>query len=67
MAASPALDLSFSATLARDRLPATVREQIALVAAAENASGSCAAAHAVLGGRAGASEDDRPRDLRGDR
>src|SRR5688500_15052587 len=58
MAASPAvLDgyLAFSGALAKGRLSAAVREQIALVTAAENACAYCYAAHHVLGDRAGVS------------
>lgn len=61
MAVSPAvLDayLKFSGALAKGQLPAGVREQIALVAAAENACGYCYSAHHVLGARAGVSPDD---------
>lgn len=61
MAVSPAvLDayLSFSGALAKGQLPAGVREQIALVAAAENSCGYCYAAHHVLGDRAGVSVAD---------
>jgi len=61
MAGSPAvLDayLQFSGALAKGRLPGKVQEQIALVAAVENDCGYCLAAHTVLGGRAGVSEED---------
>ena len=61
MATSPAvLDayLQFSGALAKGLLPARVQEQIALVAAFENDCGYCLAAHTVLGGRAGVSDDD---------
>ena len=61
MAVSPAvLDgyLSFSGALAKGRLTAAVREQIALVAAAENSCDYCYAAHHVLGARAGVSPAD---------
>lgn len=61
MAVSPAvLDgyLSFSGALAKGRLTAAVREQIALVAAAENSCEYCYAAHHVLGERAGVSAGD---------
>lgn len=61
MAVSPAvLDayLSFSGSLGKGQLGAGLREQIALLAAAENSCGYCAAAHTVLGGRAGLSDDD---------
>ncbi len=69
MAASPAvLDayLVFSGALAKGRLPAGVREQLALLAAAENACEYCAAAHTVLGGRAGVSDDDLAAGLAGE-
>lgn len=69
MAASPAvLDayLSFSGSLAKGRLSAGVREQVALLAAAENRCDYCAAAHSVLGGRAGVSEDDLRAGLAGE-
>ncbi|WP_395296061.1 carboxymuconolactone decarboxylase family protein [Kitasatospora hibisci] len=62
MAASTAvLDayLSFSGALAKGRLGAALREQIALVAAVENSCDYCYAAHHVLGAKAGVS----PRDL----
>jgi uncharacterized peroxidase-related enzyme len=61
MASSPSvLDgyLSFGAALGKGRLKAGVREQIALVAAAENSCDYCYAAHHVLGARAGVSADD---------
>jgi len=61
MAASPAvLDayLSFSGALGRGTLSPGAREQLALLTAAENSCGYCAAAHTVLGGRAGVSPDD---------
>jgi uncharacterized peroxidase-related enzyme len=61
MAASPAvLDayLSFAGALGKGRLTAGQREQIALVAAAENSCDYCYAAHQVLGARAGVSADD---------
>jgi uncharacterized peroxidase-related enzyme len=61
MAESPAvLDayLSFSGALGRGSLSAGVREQLALLTAAENSCGYCAAAHTVLGGRAGVSDAD---------
>ena len=69
MAESPAvLDayLSFSGALAKGRLSAAVREQIALVAAAENSCDYCAAAHTVLGGRAGVSSEDLAGGLAGE-
>lgn len=61
MAVSPAvLDayLSFSGALAKGALSGAVREQIALVAAAENSCDYCYAAHHVLGERAGVSMED---------
>lgn len=61
MAVSPAvLDgyLSLSGALAKGGLPAALREQIALVSAAENSCEYCYAAHHVLGSRAGVSADD---------
>ncbi len=61
MANSPAvLDayLQFSGALSKGRLPGRVQEQIALVAAVENDCGYCLAAHTVLGGKAGVSEED---------
>lgn len=69
MAASPAVleaYLAFSGALAKGRLSAAVREQIALLAAAENACGYCAAAHTVLGSRAGVSADDLAAGLAGE-
>ena len=61
MAVSPAvLDayLSFGAALSKGRLTAGVREQIALVTAAENSCDYCYAAHNVLGAQAGVSAAD---------
>ncbi|MFF4821440.1 carboxymuconolactone decarboxylase family protein [Kitasatospora sp. NPDC001309] len=61
MASSPAvLDayLSFSGALAKGGLTGALREQIALVSAAENSCEYCYAAHHVLGARAGVSEAD---------
>ncbi|GIH89866.1 carboxymuconolactone decarboxylase family protein [Planobispora siamensis] len=61
MAASPAvLDayLAFSGALAKGRLSAAVREQLALVAAVENSCEYCLAAHTVLGERAGVGKAD---------
>lgn len=61
MAASPAvLDayLSFGGALAKGRLSPGLREQIALVSAAENSCEYCYAAHHVLGARAGVSAED---------
>ena len=61
MAASPAvLDgyLSFGAALGKGLLTPGAREQIALVAAAENSCAYCYAAHHVLGARAGVSAED---------
>ncbi len=69
MAASPAvLDayLSFSGALAKGRLSSAAAEQLALVTASENACGYCAAAHTVLGERAGVSEDDLRAGLLGE-
>ncbi|MFD5148062.1 carboxymuconolactone decarboxylase family protein [Streptomyces sp. NPDC058401] len=57
MAASPAvLDgcLPFGGALSKGLLPGSLREQIALVSAAENSCDYCYAAHHVLGARAGA-------------
>ncbi len=68
MAASPAvLDayLTFSGALAKGSLGPAVREQIALLAAAENACDYCAAAHTVLGARAGLGDDDLRAGLTG--
>lgn len=68
MAVSPAvLDayLAFSGALAKGGLDGGVREQIALTAAAENACGYCAAAHTVLGARAGLSPEDLDAGLDG--
>ncbi|GCE02532.1 carboxymuconolactone decarboxylase family protein [Embleya hyalina] len=61
MAVSPAvLDgyLSFGGALAKGSLSGALREQIALVSAAENACEYCYAAHHVLGARAGVSDED---------
>ncbi|MGW1770440.1 carboxymuconolactone decarboxylase family protein [Streptomyces sp. NPDC002104] len=61
MAASPAvLDgyLSFGGALSKGLLPGSLREQIALVSAAENSCEYCYAAHHVLGARAGVSAED---------
>lgn len=68
MAVQPAvLDayLSFSGALSQGGLTAGEREQIALLAAAENSCGYCAAAHTVLGGRAGVSDADLAGGLEG--
>ncbi|MFI8459340.1 carboxymuconolactone decarboxylase family protein [Kitasatospora sp. NPDC085464] len=61
MAASPAVleaYLAFGGVLAKGRLGAGLREQIALVTAVENACDYCYAAHHVLGARAGVSPAD---------
>ncbi|KAA2252127.1 carboxymuconolactone decarboxylase family protein [Solihabitans fulvus] len=61
MATSPAvLDayLSFSGSLSKGSLSGAVREQIALVSAAENSCEYCYAAHHELGARAGVSAAD---------
>lgn len=69
MAHSPAvLDayLSMSGALASGRLSAKVREQLALVVAESNTCDYCAAAHTLLGQRAGLSELDAERARHGD-
>lgn len=69
MAESPAvLDayLAFNGALGRGTLTGAAREQIALLAAAENSCGYCAAAHTVLGGRAGVSDEDLSAAIRGE-
>lgn len=61
MANSPAVleaYLSFSAALARGSLPASLREQIALVVAESNGCDYCLAAHGALGRMAGLSDAD---------
>lgn len=78
MATAPAvLDayLKFSGALAEGQLPATVREQIALVVGEQNGCDYCLAAHSLLGklaglqpgeildSRRGVSEDDRVQAL----
>ena len=68
MAASPvALEgyLSFNRALSHGALPATVREQIALVAAETNGCDYCASAHTALGKHAGLSQDDITKALEG--
>ncbi|MEW6775970.1 MAG: carboxymuconolactone decarboxylase family protein [Bdellovibrionota bacterium] len=50
--------LSFSAALGGGKLGAKLREQIALITAEENQCGYCVAAHSVLGGMAGLSQDE---------
>jgi uncharacterized peroxidase-related enzyme len=68
MAVSPAvLDayLSFSGALSKGQLSAGACEQIALLAASENSCGYCAAAHTVLGARAGVSQSDLVAGLAG--
>jgi len=68
MAASPATlegYLSFNRAISHGALPATVREQIALVAAETNGCDYCASAHTALGKRAGLSQDDITKALAG--
>lgn len=61
MAHSPAVAqayLSFSQSLAAGRLPARLREQIALVVGETNGCGYCVAAHTALGKAAGLTEQE---------
>ena len=50
--------LAFSGALAKGSLPAKLREQIALVVGEANACDYCVAAHSLLGGKAGLSQDE---------
>lgn len=69
MAQAPAvLDgyLAFSAALGAGKLPAPLREQIALVTAGVNACDYCASAHSALGKMAGIPSDEIKRNLVGE-
>ncbi len=69
MALSPAVleaYLSYGKALSRGSLQPALREQIALTVASINDCGYCAAAHWVLGQRAGVSEADLQGSLRGE-
>jgi len=50
--------LAFSGALAKGSLPAKLREQISLVVGEANACEYCLAAHTLLGGKAGLSQDE---------
>lgn len=50
--------LSFSGALATGKLPADLRERLALVVGEENGCGYCLAAHSSLGKMAGLSKDE---------
>ncbi|NJO32669.1 MAG: carboxymuconolactone decarboxylase family protein [Rhodospirillales bacterium] len=58
--------LAFSGAAAQGKLPAALREQIALVAAGANACDYCASAHQALGKMAGLGADDIVRALKAD-
>lgn len=58
--------LAFSGAAAKGKLPAALREQIALVTAGVNACDYCASAHQALGKMAGLNVDDIARALKGD-
>ncbi len=69
MAASPAVlegYLGLSGALGTGRLPAKLREQIALAVAQANGCGYCLAAHSLLGGNAGLAASDIVAARRGD-
>lgn len=50
--------LAFSGALAKGSLPAKLREQISLVVGETNSCDYCVAAHTVLGGKAGLTQDE---------
>lgn len=69
MANSPALlngYLAFSAAIGEGKLSASLREQIALVAAGANRCNYCASAHTALGKMVGLSQQEIARNLAGD-
>lgn len=57
--------LAFNAALGQGRLPAQLREQIALTVAGANSCDYCASAHTALGKGAGVAVDELGRNLRG--
>ena len=57
--------MGFSGAMAKAKLPATVREQIALTVAGKNECDYCASAHTVLGKKAGLDEKEIPLNLDG--
>ena len=68
MAHSPAVlagYLGFSESLGKGTLPASLREQIALTVAGENACDYCASAHTALAKGAGVSAEEASRNLEG--
>ena len=58
--------LAFSGAVGKGKLPAALREQIALVTAGANACDYCASAHQALGKMAGLGADDIALALKGD-
>ncbi|MGE3703621.1 MAG: carboxymuconolactone decarboxylase family protein [Hyphomicrobiaceae bacterium] len=68
MAQSPAVlngYLGFSGAIGSGKLPAALREQIALAVAGQNACDYCASAHTALGKMAGLTADEMKRNLTG--
>lgn len=57
--------MGFSGALAKAKLPATIREQIALATAGKNECDYCASAHTVLGQKAGLDEEQAAHALEG--
>lgn len=57
--------LGFAGALASGRLPASLREQLALTVAGANHCDYCASAHALLGSRAGLSSEEIQHNLNG--
>lgn len=57
--------LGFSDALGQAKLPADVREQIALAVAGENQCDYCASAHTMMAKGAGVSADEAARNLQG--
>jgi uncharacterized peroxidase-related enzyme len=57
--------LSAGETLSKTKLPAALREQLALVTAGANACDYCASAHTLMGKGAGVAADELARNLRG--
>jgi uncharacterized peroxidase-related enzyme len=69
MAQAPAVlngYLALSGAIGAGKLPAALREQIALVTAGANACDYCASAHSALGKMAGLGTDEIKRNLAGD-
>lgn len=58
--------LGLSGALAGGRLPAALREQIALAVAGANRCDYCASAHTALAGKAGVPAEERRKNLRGE-